>query len=718
MKLFTTYGHLSISTELYDFIENEALIGTGIDSETYWKNFENVVLDLTPKNKALLQKRDDLQQQIDQWHRNHLFELNAYKTFLTEIGYLLPEVEDFLVSTENVDEEIALLAGPQLVVPVRNARYSLNAANARWGSLYDALYGSDVIPEHEGAEKTKGYNSVRGAKVITFAKDFLDQAFPLLQGSHDDVSQWQIKDGALVIGLQNGEVTTLKDTSQCVGFNGDAALPTEVILKNNGLHVIVQFDSTHVVGQQDAAGIKDIILEAAVTTIQDLEDSVSAVDAKDKVEAYRNWLGLMRGTLVEEIEKNGKLFTRKLNQDLHFNNLQGEKQNLHGRSLMLLRNVGHLMTNPAILVDGEEIYEGIMDALITPLLSLSDLRGQNSLPNSRRGSMYIVKPKMHGPEEVAFTVELFERVEQALSLPSKTLKIGIMDEERRTSLNLKNCIAAAKDRVIFINTGFMDRTGDEIHTLMEAGPFVPKAEIKNQVWFEAYENRNVMIGLKAGLQGKAQIGKGMWAKTDMLGAMYQSKSEHPEAGASCAWVPSPTGAVIHALHYHQVNVAYRQQELLRTEALSLDELLTPALAKDTNWSKEEITKELENNCQGILGYVVRWVDLGIGCSKVLDIHNVGLMEDRATLRISSQHVANWLRHGIVSYNEVEEVLQRMAKVVDAQNEHDPLYSPMSADWGNSIAFQTASDLIFEGAKQPAGYTEPLLHRARLQVKKS
>jgi malate synthase len=716
MQLFTTSGHLAIATELYDFIENEALVGTGLNSEIFWEKFEKVVLDLTPKNKDLLQKREDLQQQIDKWHRNNAFELEAYKTFLTEIGYLLPEVEDFQVSTANIDEEIALLAGPQLVVPVRNARYSLNAANARWGSLYDALYGSDVISENEGAENTKGYNPVRGAKVISFAKDFLDQTFPLLQGSYHNVTQWHIEKGILVIHLQNGAVTTLKDAGQCVGFNGGSTQPSEVILKNNGLHVIVQFDPTNVIGQQDAAGIKDILIEAAVTTIQDLEDSVSAVDAQDKVEAYRNWLGLMRGTLVEEIEKNGQTFSRKLNQDIHFNSLQGEKKRLHGRSLMLLRNVGHLMTNPAILVDGEEIYEGIMDALITPLLTLSDLRGENPLTNSRTGSMYIVKPKMHGPEEVAFTVELFERVEQVLGLPSKTLKIGIMDEERRTSLNLKNCIAAAQDRVIFINTGFMDRTGDEIHTLMEAGPFVPKAEIKNQAWFDAYENRNVMIGLQVGLQGKAQIGKGMWAKTDLLGAMYQSKAEHPRAGASCAWVPSPTGAVIHALHYHQVNVADRQQALLQTEALSLDDLLTPALATDTDWSKEDITKELENNCQGILGYVVRWVDLGIGCSKVLDIHNVGLMEDRATLRISSQHVANWLHHGVVTQAEVEQVLQRMAKIVDEQNANDRLYRPMSADFANSIAFKAASDLIFKGTEQPSGYTEPVLHRARLQVK--
>ncbi|WP_111895479.1 malate synthase G [Acinetobacter sp. MB5] len=716
MQLFTTYGHLAISTELYDFIENEALVGTGLNSTTYWKNFEKVVLDLTPKNKALLQKREDLQKQIDNWHRHNDFELNAYQAFLSEIGYLLPEVEDFQITTENVDEEIAQLAGPQLVVPVRNARYSLNAANARWGSLYDALYGFDVIPETEGAEKTKSYNPVRGEKVIAFAKNFLDQSFPLEHGSFADATKWHLDERGLVVTLKDGSHTTLKNASQCVGFNGEWTQPSEIILQNNGLHVIVQFDATHVIGQQDPAHIKDIIMEAAVTTIQDLEDSVSAVDAMDKVEAYRNWLGLMRGTLQEHIEKNGRLITRALNQDRHFQSLDGDQKTLHGRSLMLLRNVGHLMTNPAILVNGEEIYEGIMDALITPLLTFSDLRGENQLSNSRQGSMYIVKPKMHGPEEVAFTVELFERAEQALGLAAKTLKIGIMDEERRTSVNLKNCIAEAKDRVIFINTGFMDRTGDEIHTLMEAGPFVPKAEIKTQAWFDAYENRNVMIGLKAGFRGKAQIGKGMWAKTDLLAAMYNSKMEHPEAGASCAWVPSPTGAVIHALHYHQTNVADRQQTLLETDMLSLQDLLSPALASQLNWTKAQKTKELENNCQGILGYVVRWVDLGIGCSKVPDIDHVGLMEDRATLRISSQHVANWLRHGIVSHAEVKQVLERMAKIVDEQNAHDPLYRPMSNDFTTSIAFQAASDLIFKGCKQPSGYTEPVLHHARLQVK--
>ncbi|ENW31775.1 malate synthase G [Acinetobacter lwoffii] len=709
-------GKLAIAKELYDFIENEALPGSGLDSETYWKNFEQVVVDLSPKNKALLAKRDDIQAKIDEWHRNNTFELQAYKAFLTEIGYLLPEVEDFQISTENVDEEIAVLAGPQLVVPVRNARYCLNAANARWGSLYDALYGFDVISEEDGAEKGKGYNPKRGEKVVAFAKNFLDETFPLAQGSHADATQYAVEANALVVTLKDGSKTTVADAAKFVGYNGEASAPTEIVFKNNGLHAIVQIDASSPIGQTDAAGVKDVVLEAAVTTIQDLEDSIAAVDAEEKVEGYRNWLGLMKGTLEESIEKNGKTVTRKLNEDRTFKNVEGGETKVHGRSLMLLRNVGHLMTNPAILVDGAEIYEGIMDALVTPLLSFADIKGENTIKNSRQGSMYIVKPKMHGPEEVAFAVELFERAEQALGLPAKTLKIGIMDEERRTSVNLKNCIAQAKDRTIFINTGFMDRTGDEIHTFMEAGPFVRKGEVKGQIWFPAYENRNVMIGLQAGLRGKAQIGKGMWPKPDMLLDMYKTKTEHPEAGASCAWVPSPTGAVIHAIHYHQINVADRQQELLSTQPLSLDDLLTPPLAKDTNWSEEEKTKELENNCQGILGYVVRWVDLGVGCSKVPDINDVGLMEDRATLRISSQHVANWLRHGIVSREQVEEVMQRMAKIVDEQNANDPLYTPMSADFVNNIAFQAASDLIFKGGEQPSGYTEPLLHAARLKLK--
>ncbi|MDN8320674.1 malate synthase G [Acinetobacter baumannii] len=709
-------GKLAIAKELYDFIENEALPGSGLDSETYWKNFEQVVVDLSPKNKALLAKRDELQAKIDEWHRNNKFELGAYKAFLTEIGYLLPEVEDFQITTENVDEEIALLAGPQLVVPVRNARYCLNAANARWGSLYDALYGFDVISEEGGAEKGKGYNPVRGAKVIEFAKNFLNEIFPLAQGSHADATKYAIEQNKLVVTLKDGTKTGLAHEAQFVGFNGEEANPSEVVLLSNGLHVIIEIDANSPIGQTDLAGVKDLTLEAAVTTIQDLEDSVAAVDAEEKVEGYRNWLGLMKGTLQESIKKNGKTIVRALNKDREIKNLIGGTTKLHGRSLMLLRNVGHLMTNPAILVDGEEIFEGIMDALVTPLLSIADIRSENENKNSRKGSMYIVKPKMHGPEEVAFAVELFERAEQALGLPAKSLKIGIMDEERRTSVNLKNCIAAAKDRTIFINTGFMDRTGDEIHTSMEAAPVVRKEAVKTQKWIAAYENRNVAIGLKCGLQGKAQIGKGMWPKPDSMKDMLATKAAHPNAGASCAWVPSPTGAVLHAMHYHQVNVKARQDQLKAEEMLSLDDLLTPPFATDTNWSAEEINNELENNCQGILGYVVRWVDLGVGCSKVPDINNVGLMEDRATLRISSQHVANWLRHGIVTREQVEEVLKRMAKIVDEQNANDPLYKPMAANFETNIAFQAASDLIFKGCEQPSGYTEPLLHAARLKLK--
>ncbi|MFW6496353.1 malate synthase G [Acinetobacter baumannii] len=709
-------GKLAIAKELYDFIENEALPGSGLDSETYWKNFEQVVVDLSPKNKALLAKRDELQAKIDEWHRNNKFELGAYKAFLTEIGYLLPEVEDFQITTENVDEEIALLAGPQLVVPVRNARYCLNAANARWGSLYDALYGFDVISDEGGAEKGKGYNPVRGAKVIELAKNFLNEIFPLAQGSHADATKYAIEQNKLVVTLKDGTKTGLAHEAQFVGFNGEEANPSEVVLLSNGLHVIIEIDANSPIGQTDLAGVKDLTLEAAVTTIQDLEDSVAAVDAEEKVEGYRNWLGLMKGTLQESIEKNGKTIVRALNKDREIKNLIGGTTKLHGRSLMLLRNVGHLMTNPAILVDGEEIFEGIMDALVTPLLSIADIRSENENKNSRKGSMYIVKPKMHGPEEVAFAVELFERAEQALGLPAKSLKIGIMDEERRTSVNLKNCIAAAKDRTIFINTGFMDRTGDEIHTSMEAAPVVRKEAVKTQKWIAAYENRNVAIGLKCGLQGKAQIGKGMWPKPDSMKDMLATKAAHPNAGASCAWVPSPTGAVLHAMHYHQVNVKARQDQLKAEEMLSLDDLLTPPFATDTNWSAEEINNELENNCQGILGYVVRWVDLGVGCSKVPDINNVGLMEDRATLRISSQHVANWLRHGIVTREQVEEVLKRMAKIVDEQNANDPLYKPMAANFETNIAFQAASDLIFKGCEQPSGYTEPLLHAARLKLK--
>lgn len=709
-----TKGALAIDKILFDFIENEALPAAKLDSDTYWKNFEQVVLDLTPKNKALLARREELQAKIDDWHKNNPYELGAYKNFLTKISYLEPEVADFEITTQNVDDEIATIAGAQLVVPVRNARYALNAANARWGSLYDALYGFDVISEENGAEKGKGYNPVRGAKVVEFAKNFLDETFPLQSGSHADATAYTIKDGQLSVSLGDTK-TTLKD-NKLAGFNGATDEPTEIILKNNGLHVIIQIDPNSPIGKDDKAGVKDVVLESAVTTIQDLEDSVAAVDAEEKVEGYRNWLGLMKGDLSETLEKNGKTITRTLNADRTYTDLSGNTQTLHGRSVMLLRNVGHLMTNPAILVNGEEIFEGIMDALVTPMLTAVDIRGENTLRNSRTGSMYIVKPKMHGSDEVAFAVELFERTEQAIGLPKNSLKMGIMDEERRTSANLKNCIEKAPERTIFINTGFMDRTGDEIHTAMHAGAFVRKGDVKGQIWFGAYEERNVSIGLKAGLRGKAQIGKGMWPKPDELADMYRAKIEHPQAGANCAWVPSPSGAVIHAIHYHQCNVMNRQEELAKLATPSLDDLLTIPLATDTNWTADEKHRELENNCQGILGYVVRWVDLGVGCSKVPDINNVGLMEDRATLRISSQHVANWLAHGVVTSDEVMEVLKRMAKVVDEQNASDPAYRPMADDFDNNIAFNAAADLIFKGATQPSGYTEPLLHKARLKLK--
>lgn len=707
-------GSLAIDKILFDFIENEALPIAKLDSDTYWRNFEQVVLELTPKNKALLAHREKLQAKIDDWHKNHVYELGAYKQFLSEIGYLEPEVADFTITTENVDEEIATMAGPQLVVPVRNARYCLNAANARWGSLYDALYGFDIIAETDGAEKGKGYNPVRGAKVIAFAKNFLDETFPLVDGSHADVISYAIKDGQLSANM--GKSWSTLTENKVVGYNGVPDNPSEIILKNNGLHVIIQIDPHSIIGKDDKAGVKDILLESAVTTIQDLEDSVAAVDAEEKVEGYRNWLGLMKGDLSETLEKNGKTITRTLNADRTYTDLNGNTQTLHGRSLMLLRNVGHLMTNPAILVGGEEIFEGMMDALITPMLCAIDIRGENTLRNSRTGSMYIVKPKMHGSQEVAFAAELFSCAEKAIGLPKNSLKMGIMDEERRTSANLKNCIAQAYERTIFINTGFMDRTGDEIHTAMHAGAFVRKGEIKEQIWFHAYEKRNVLIGLNAGLRGKAQIGKGMWPKPDELADMYRTKIEHPQAGASCAWVPSPSGAVIHAIHYHKCNVTKRQEELARLAIPSLDDLLTIAFATDTNWTAEQKRRELENNCQGILGYVVRWVDLGVGCSKVPDINDVGLMEDRATLRISSQHVANWLVHGIVTADEVWDALRRMAKVVDEQNASDPAYRPMSSDFDNNIAFQTAAELIFKGATEPSGYTEPLLHRARLKLK--
>ncbi|ONG39704.1 malate synthase G [Enhydrobacter sp. H5] len=716
-------GSLAIDTQLYNFIANEVTPVVGIDNEKYWQEFEKIVKAFQPRNKALLAKRDEIQTQIDDWHDNNpasngQIDKAAYTQFLKDINYIVPEGDDFLVETQNVDDEIAHIAGPQLVVPVRNARYALNAANARWGSLYDALYGTDVIDETNGAEKGKGYNPVRGAEVVKYAKNFLDSNFALAEGKYADVTGFKVEDGKLVI-LQGDKTTSLAQPEKFAGFLGDAANPTGILLKNNGLHAEIQIDPSSHVGKDDPAGIKDVLMEAAVTTIQDCEDSVAAVDAEEKVEVYRNWFGLMKGDLKDSFEKNGKQTTRTMNPDREYTAPDGGKVTLHGRSVMLIRNVGHLMTNPAILVDfegeQEEIYEGIMDALITPLCSLPDILGKNSLSNSRTGSMYIVKPKMHGPEEVQFTVDLFSAVEKALNLPENTLKVGIMDEERRTTVNLKECIRVAKDRVIFINTGFMDRTGDEMHTSMKAGPFVRKNDMKNTDWLNAYERWNVDIGVKLGLPGKAQIGKGMWAKPDNMKEMVATKSNHPKSGATCAWVPSPTGATLHAMHYHETNVMDVLDNIKDREPAKLDDILTVPLATDTNWTDEQKTAELENNIQGILGYVARWVDQGVGCSKVLDIDDVALMEDRATLRISSQHVANWLAHGVVTPQQVDDVLKRMAKMVDEQSKDDPAYIPMANDY-NTWAYNAARDLIFKGTVQPSGYTEPLLHQARLNLK--
>lgn len=716
-------GSLAIDTQLYNFIANEVTPVVGIDNEKYWQEFEKIVKAFQPRNKALLAKRDEIQTQIDDWHDNNpasngQIDKAAYTQFLKDINYIVPEGDDFLVETQNVDDEIAHIAGPQLVVPVRNARYALNAANARWGSLYDALYGTDVIDETNGAEKGKGYNPVRGAEVVKYAKNFLDANFALAEGQYADVTGFKVEDGKLVI-FQGDKTTSLAQPEKFAGFLGDAANPTGILLKNNGLHAEIQIDPSSHVGKDDPAGIKDVLMEAAVTTIQDCEDSVAAVDAEEKVEVYRNWFGLMKGDLKDTFEKNGKQTTRAMNPDREYTAPDGGKITLHGRSVMLIRNVGHLMTNPAILVDfegkQEEIYEGIMDALITPLCSLPDILGKNSLSNSRTGSMYIVKPKMHGPEEVQFTVDLFSAVEKVLNLPENTLKVGIMDEERRTTVNLKECIRVAKNRVIFINTGFMDRTGDEMHTSMKAGPFVRKNDMKNTDWLNAYERWNVDMGVKLGLPGKAQIGKGMWAKPDNMKEMVATKSNHPKSGATCAWVPSPTGATLHAMHYHETNVMDVLDNIKDREPAKLDDILTVPLATDTNWTDEQKTAELENNIQGILGYVARWVDQGVGCSKVLDIDDVALMEDRATLRISSQHVANWLAHGVVTPQQVDDVLKRMAKMVDEQSKDDPAYIPMANDY-NTWAYNAARDLIFKGTVQPSGYTEPLLHQARLNLK--
>ena len=713
---YISVGNLAVHADMLTFVNETLLLESGVSADAFWSGFEAHLDILVPQNKALLEKREALQAQIDSWlkdNRDAGIEADSYQSFLKDIGYLVEEGSDFSITTENVDAEIATIAGPQLVVPVMNARYAINAANARWGSLYDALYGTDALSEENGAERGGGYNPVRGAAVIAYARRLLDTHIPLAAGSWSDITGLSVADGALHLQLSKG-ATSLQDSTQFAGYQGNADAPSAILLQKNGLHIEIQIDATGAIGSTDTAHINDIRLESALSTIMDCEDSVAAVDAADKVLAYKNWHGLMTGDLSINMQKGGKSFTRKLAEDLVFTAPDGGERRLHGRSLMLVRNVGHLMTNPAILLaDGSEIPEGIMDGFMTVLAALPDFKRQG---NSRTGSVYIVKPKMHGPEEVAFANEIFGAVETVLGLPHATLKMGIMDEERRTTVNLKECIRAAKDRVVFINTGFLDRTGDEIHTSMQAGPMIRKGDMKQAAWISAYENQNVDIGLACGFSGKAQIGKGMWAMPDMMADMIAQKSGHPKSGANCAWVPSPTAATLHAMHYLETDVFARQAELQTRSRADLNDILTIPVATRPNWTAEDITEELENNAQGLLGYVKRWIDDGIGCSKVPDIHDVGLMEDRATLRISSQHMTNWLEHGVCSKAQILDVMKKMASVVDAQNAGDAGYVPMAPDFDSSIAFQAACDLVFEGTTQPSGYTEPILHRRRLEIK--